>query len=372
MDTTEAYKEFIRKNRLRQNRNINFIMQQCVLVGPLIALGIRLGAFPYISYRSCLSVSLLLIALALLDTLMVKRFSNFERTTYFGLAGLEVALLFMSQLHMGIYITLFLVPFISLIYCDRRVYVITSIHCLFGTLLMTGLSAPFQASLRNDLDAFHWFIGQAGGYLIEYSVMFLCGLALNRMVCSHFRELYDTRVEADAEKDLRKQLSIVSNTDALTEIANRHAFMTALAGLTSGFPSNEITVVQMDVDGLKQVNDTLGHAAGDAFLRSAAECITEVFSPYGRCFRIGGDEFAALLHSAHPDAETLTAALEAACAGRTDLPEGVMLSISCGFASSDKYPEYDLNTLLKRADEEMYAQKRKHHACMECGRRRTE
>ena len=233
MDKNEAYQEFIRKNRLRQNRNINFIMQQCVLVGPLVALGIRLGAFPYISYRSCVITTLLLIALSLIDTLMVKRFSHRTRTTYVGLAGLEITLLFMSQMHMGIYITLFLVPFISLVYCDRRVYIVTSLLCLTCTLLMTYLAAPFQASFRNDLDAFHWFIGQAGGYLIEYGVMFLCGLALNKMVCNHFRELYNTRIEAATEKSLREQIFKLSNTDVLTEIENRQAFITALNELSS-------------------------------------------------------------------------------------------------------------------------------------------
>ena len=88
MDTNEAYSEFIRKNRLRQDRNIALIMQQCVLVGPLVALGIALGAFPYISYRSCVIATFLLAALALTDTILVKRFSHRRHTTYFGLAGL--------------------------------------------------------------------------------------------------------------------------------------------------------------------------------------------------------------------------------------------------------------------------------------------
>ena len=367
METSEAYKEFIRRNRFRQNRNINFIMQQCVLVGPLVALGIRLGAFPYISYQSCVISTLLLVILALVDTLMVKRFSHKPHTTYVGLAGLEIALLFMSQMHMGIYITLFLVPFVSLVYCDRRVYIITSVYCLIGTLIMTWLSAPFYASLRNDLDAFHWFIGQAGGYVIEYGVMFLCGLALNRMVCGHFRELYHTRVEADTEKNLREEIFRLSNTDALTAIANRQAFMAALGEFSDGPVKDDVTVVQLDVNGLKHVNDTLGHAAGDAFIKAAAECISCVFSSYGRCFRTGGDEFVVLLKGQYPAATELTAALEAFCAAHTGLPGDISLTISCGFASAATHPQLDINALLKLADEEMYAHKRAHHAHMEYG-----
>ena len=370
MDTNDAYREFIQRNRIRQNRNINFIMQQCVLVGPLVALGIKLGAFPYISYKSCVITTLLLIVTALTDTLMVRFFSHIPRTTYFGLAGLEVMLLFMSQMHMGIYLTLFLVPFVSLVYCDRKVYIITSAGCLAGMLAMTYLSAPFYASLRNDLDPFHWFIGQAGGYLIEYGVMFLCGLALNRMVCDHFRELYDTRVEADTEKHLREQIFRISNTDALTAIANRQAFMTAFGDLSSAPTGENITVVQMDVNGLKRVNDTLGHAAGDELIKAAAECISGVFSSYGECYRTGGDEFIVLLKGTHPSPKELAAALEKACAAYKELPDDMSLSISCGFASSADHPEYDMNALLKCADEEMYARKREHYARTGYDRRR--
>ena len=362
MDTNDAYRQFLRNNRFRQNRNINFIMQQCVLVGPLVALGIKLGAFPYISYKSCAAATLLLIMLSLFDTLMVKRFSHLPHTTYLGLACLEITLILMSQMHMGIYITLFLVPFISLVYCEKRVYIITSFGCLLGMLLTTALSAPFQASFRNDMGAFQWFIGQFGGYLIEYGVMFLCGLALNRMICSHFKELYDTHMEADTEKRLREQVFELSNTDVLTSIANRNAFMTALAELSSGPHRKNVTVVQLDVDGLKQVNDTLGHAAGDIVIKAAAKCIAEVFSPYGRCFRTGGDEFVALLKIPHPSPDEFEALLESSCSACTELPEGIRLTISCGFASVAEHPEYDINELLKHADKEMYARKSEHHA----------
>ena len=357
MNTNEAYNEFLRKNRLRQNRNINFIMQQCVLIGPLIALGIKLGIFPYISYKSCVIVTMMIIALSLLDTLIVRYFSHISQTTYLGLSMLELVLVYMSQMHMGIYMTLFLVPFLSLVYCDRKVYIITSVYCLPGLFVMTYLTASFQSSFRTDMDAFHWFIGQMGGYLIEYGVMFLCGLALNKMLCDHFRKLYDTRIEADTEKQLREEIFRISNTDTLTGLANRQAFMTEVHELSLESSGKEITVVWMDVNNLKGANDTLGHAAGDVLIKAAAECITNTFSEYGKCFRVGGDEFVALLNSPHPASGELLKRLEDSCAGYRNLPEGVQLTIACGFASQTDHPEYDISALLKCADKEMYIHK---------------
>ena len=51
----------------------------------------------------------------------------------------------------------------------------------------------------------------------------------------------------------------------------------------------------MDLNGLKQANDSLGHAAGDELLRAAADQMKESFSPYGKVYRIGGDEFVVIL-----------------------------------------------------------------------------
>ena len=53
----------------------------------------------------------------------------------------------------------------------------------------------------------------------------------------------------------------------------------------------------MDVNGLKTVNDNLGHAAGDELLVGAAKCIQQCFGNSGKVFRIGGDEFIAMIHT---------------------------------------------------------------------------
>ena len=124
------------------------------------------------------------------------------------------------------------------------------------------------------------------------------------------------------------------------------------------------------MNGLKQINDSLGHGAGDAYLKAAAACISEVFSPYGRCFRIGGDEFAVLLKSPHPAAAELAIQLEHACAACSELSEGVQLTISCGFAFAAEHPEEDVTALLKRADAEMYTRKREYYTRMEHDRRK--
>ena len=83
-----------------------------------------------------------------------------------------------------------------------------------------------------------------------------------------------------------------SNTDELTGCLNRRAYEKDIRGLR---PSTEFVYVSMDVNGLKIVNDSLGHAAGDELLRGASYCIRKSFDDYGKVYRIGGDEFVAIL-----------------------------------------------------------------------------
>ncbi|MGZ4291478.1 MAG: HD domain-containing phosphohydrolase [Gaiellaceae bacterium] len=92
-------------------------------------------------------------------------------------------------------------------------------------------------------------------------------------------------------------LSAQARTDSLTRLGNRRAFDDDLgsaigyrAGSGQGF-----TLMAIDLDGLKRINDTKGHPAGDAQIRKVAECVKEVVGDEGYVYRTGGDEFMVLL-----------------------------------------------------------------------------
>lgn len=87
-------------------------------------------------------------------------------------------------------------------------------------------------------------------------------------------------------------LSQTSNTDELTECFNRRAYEKDTLELS---PDTEFIYISMDVNGLKIVNDSQGHAAGDELLQGAALCIKRCLGKYGKIYRTGGDEFIAIL-----------------------------------------------------------------------------
>ena len=107
----------------------------------------------------------------------------------------------------------------------------------------------------------------------------------------------------------------------------------------------------IDINGLKMVNDTRGHAAGDQIICDAAACIAEVFGREGKCYRIGGDEFIALILADRQQIEELCRALSAAVEKRDGL------SLSTGFAMAAEHPLLCLEELVNVADRMMYAEK---------------
>ena len=158
------------------------------------------------------------------------------------------------------------------------------------------------------------------------------------------------------------QARAVALTDELTGLSNRRGFLAAgrpllELSLRSG---RSATVLLLDLDGLKQVNDAQGHAAGDRLLATAAEVLRRATGPGDVGARLGGDEFSVLLHGCPPSevparVRWLERALEEA---RTPA--------SIGVASAGEEIR-SLEGLVDAADAAMYAVKRRRRAAVATG-----
>ena len=106
------------------------------------------------------------------------------------------------------------------------------------------------------------------------------------------------------EKEFIDQLSWQATHDALTSLANRRAFEAAISAKIAqlGSQPSSNAVMFIDLDQFKIVNDTCGHAAGDALLRLVAGSLRPICEPVGTLARLGGDEFGFLLGDASPAA----------------------------------------------------------------------
>ncbi|MFD7697517.1 GGDEF domain-containing protein [Streptomyces sp. NPDC059805] len=149
---------------------------------------------------------------------------------------------------------------------------------------------------------------------------------------------------------LRRRLN-VARRDPLTGLRTREAFTRRATALLR---DPRAVVVLADVDRFKQINDTFGHAAGDALLKTTADRLAYHVGRSGVAGRLGGDEFAAVLIDDHGTASDMLAVLARPVDGQDP---AVHTTVSLGWVRAADFPGDDLSGLLRRADEAMYAAK---------------
>ena len=149
----------------------------------------------------------------------------------------------------------------------------------------------------------------------------------------------------------------LADLDALTGLHNRRYFHETLAREVARASryGRQLSLVVLDLDDFKSINDRIGHLAGDGVLAEAAERVRDVVRSADVACRVGGDEFAIILpESGIADAENLYRRLQAALAKR---PVGQVgrLAVSAGVA--ELLPTDDAVAFFERADEALYAAK---------------
>jgi diguanylate cyclase (GGDEF)-like protein len=161
------------------------------------------------------------------------------------------------------------------------------------------------------------------------------------------RESADARSQLALAHDRLKQVSLY---DPLTGALNRRAYEEG-AGLEA-FGARYGTVLILDLDNLKVVNDTRGHAAGDELLRSLVESLRQCVRPLDRIYRWGGDEFLIIFPGARPE--------EMVPRVRESLRKVDGLAVSIGHAAFSSAE--DLTHAIESADRAMYAEKSSNRA----------
>ena len=187
--------------------------------------------------------------------------------------------------------------------------------------------------------------------LVEIGGRRLC-LAVGRSIAAH--------------KELEGFLRNLTDVDELTGLLNRRGFF-AMVGETrrrARRAGAQVLVMYLDVDGLKRVNDEMGHAAGDGLLVATGEALRLAFREEDVLARLGGDEFVALAVLGRCDDERLDCqAIEARFESavqtkRTELGEDYAFAVSFGSLVVTSEELREIDELLARTDERMYRAKR--------------
>ena len=205
-----------------------------------------------------------------------------------------------------------------------------------------------------------------------YTILFLviAGIALQELLGGEYRCAYvsltlgmallyihETEFTQQAADSHLHEQHIQITTDALTGVLSRYAYSKALKALDSeGASPEDLAVFSIDINGLKTVNDSQGHDAGDELIRGAADCITAAFGKAGKCYRTGGDEFVVLANMEKDQTSEAMSRLtwQTARWHGENVPE---LHLAVGCATAADHPGLSAEKLVGVADQAMYAEK---------------
>lgn len=193
------------------------------------------------------------------------------------------------------------------------------------------------------------------GFFLRIGILLcICLLAINSII-----ELQKKMKLANQTEILRK----LAYTDALTGMKNRAAFLVKELDLENKLADNtvkEVLICQLDINNLKYVNDTFGHAYGDQHIKAAAYAITTAFKDKGDCFRIGGDEFTVFISQNNAEAiftECLSVLQEEETKYNTRSDVKFKLAIAYGKSICTSGNAENIEKIEQIADKQMYMTK---------------
>ncbi len=286
---------------------------------------------------------------------------------YFVLTAVQaifVVTAFLGQsLHLLRYPTVLRIQHIILVamFLYLSAYIVTCLRkrVQIHRILVVGLAAIF-ASGTFDLVSYNIkrFVPEItqvrfrGIFSIGTMIFVLC-LVLNYI----FEMIEGIRVKSKAE-----MLEQMAYTDALTGLDNRRKLDETLDEIDR--MGEAYTVISFDLNWLKRVNDTMGHEVGDEYLRSFANALKEVFRGVGSVYRVGGDEFAAVIRG-ESRAEHLVTMLKAKIHAINEVHRDWNMSVAAGAVSSVNDAGLSIHEAYRLADERMYINKKEMKALRE-------
>ena len=242
---------------------------------------------------------------------------------------------------------------------DRRQWWLWSSTMLVLILLCIGIASfSFPSILSREQGAYSFYLNQAVRSLVGLVLVFSVYLIYQQTMIIRMRNQLANQIESLAKvQSLTDEVYKLAALDQLTGLYNRRSGEQRLAEEISRAVRHQrpLTVLLIDLDGLKQINDKLGHAAGDLVLKTFSERLQKAIRGSDLAVRLGGDEFMALLPECRAEE---VGHVMGRIQGLEVEYEGTRIPIRFSRGWTDYKPGETSEELLKRADEALYADKR--------------
>ncbi len=161
----------------------------------------------------------------------------------------------------------------------------------------------------------------------------------------------------------------IANVDVMTGFLNRRAYENDMKMYGKGELPEDFAYISVDLNGLKEANDIYGHEAGDELIVGATTCMNHCFGNMGKLYRIGGDEFIAIIRTGKKNPDDLIMEYLSRTSAWSERHKR-RLSTACGYASREKYPDKSVIELARIADEQMYDAKAEYYNSIGADRRK--
>ncbi len=223
------------------------------------------------------------------------------------------------------------------------------------------LSAPLYVLIVLISDAIIFYytavISGSAGPMINLFIFFIFQLVVGVSFMLLKKQLAERIVEEEENADI----------DVMTGLSNRRLYEKEIQKIKEEevMPEN-LAYLTIDLNGLKNINDTFGHVAGDRIIIGAAQCIEHCFGANGKIFRIGGDEFVVLTVAEHEEIEQKLSDLYREMEKWSD-ENGLTLTTASGYACHIDFPDLDIIGLAKEADKKMYEAKSHYYRMNDLG-----
>ncbi|MCW6036202.1 diguanylate cyclase [Spirulina subsalsa FACHB-351] len=221
-------------------------------------------------------------------------------------------------------------------------------NCILKSLKKQGFIQDFETKLFDSKRKFFW--ANISGTLINFDGN-LC--------------LFITLIDITQRKQLEEQLSRLAMTDELTGLYNRrYFFQRGREELNNAV--DDVSLLVIDIDFFKKVNDTFGHDVGDLVLQSVAELLKSQATPYDLLGRLGGEEFALLLPHTRLQEATYRAKNICEIIAQEKISvhcNSIQITVSIGVATTSPH-DLDIRKLFKGADLALYEAKNSGRNCV--------
>lgn len=266
-----------------------------------------------------------------------------------------VALFLQSSLHFnGICDVRELLPFLQVIYIADIIInfamILTMKPCeKKKSMIIQWL--PVAAGITADIILYNAHLNNFG------SDAFFTTLGVLVFLMLEAREVWHASISIYSESMRSKKYRDMAYLDKLTSIGNRRAYEFEKKKIADNeIIYDSLTVISIDVNNLKTINDTLGHSSGDSLIKSTADILNDITEGCGKAFRTGGDEFFGFCYNISQD--EFNAKLDKAHKDikKLNSEHDIQLSVALGYETIE---DNDIEAALESADQKMYEDKRR-------------